>query len=221
VPTRPGSSEPGLVGTLGTSTLLRTTSSGGSQLFAMQTSGLGVVSSGTPSVGGSPVVGGVLQASTGTWEAQTTFGFQWLRDGAPIAGATGAAYQPSATDLGRQLSVRVTGSKAGSISLGKTSAAVSVGAGTQLKQPTPTISGAKKVGRTLKVTKRTYDSGVAKSYQWLRNGKAIKGSAARKSAYKLRSSDKGKRIQVRVTTSKPGFATVVKTSKKTKKIAKK
>ncbi|MFI5428016.1 hypothetical protein [Aeromicrobium sp. UC242_57] len=55
----------------------------------------------------------------------------------------------------------------------------------------------------------------------MRNGKTIKGSAAKKSTYKLRSADKGKRIQVRVTVKKPGYTTVVKTSKKTAKIKKK
>lgn len=215
------SSSPALVGTLGTSTVFRTAGLGGSTLRAMHTSGLEVVLSGTPSVGGSSVVGGTLTASTGVWEALTTFGYQWLRDGAPIAGATGAAYQPTPADLGRAISVRVTGSKPGNISASKVTAAVGVAAGTQVNRPAPAITGKKKVGRTLKVAKRTYDAGVGKSYQWLRNGKVIKGSAAKKASYKLRKADQGKRIQVRVTATKPGFATVVKTSKKTSKIKKK
>jgi hypothetical protein len=184
----------------------------------MHTSGLEVVSSGTPSLSGSAVVGGTLTASAGVWEALATFGYQWLRDGAPISGATAAAYQPVADDLGRQLSVRVTGSKPGNLSLSKVTASVGIGAGTQTLRPAPSITGTKKVGKTLKIKKRTFDAGVGKSYQWLRNGKAIKGSVAKKSTYKLRSADQGKRIQVRVTVSKPGYATVVKTSSKTSKI---
>jgi ELWxxDGT repeat protein len=212
------SSSPALVGTVGTSTVFRTTSVGSSALRVMQTSGLGVVLSGTPSLTGSTVVGGALSVSTGLWEALTSFGYQWLRDGAPIAGATGAAYQLTPADLGRAISVRVTGSKLGNISVTKTTSSVGVGAGAIALAPTPKIKGAAKVGRTLKVVKATYEPGAVVSRQWLRNGKAIKGSAAKKASYKLRKADQGKRIQVRVTVSKPGHTTIVKTSKKTSKV---
>ncbi len=50
------------------------------------------------------------------------------------------------------------------------------------------------------------DWGVKKvrfSYQWLRNGKPIKG--ATKASYKLQRADAGKKISVRVTGSKPGY----------------
>jgi hypothetical protein len=47
-------------------------------------------------------------------------------------------------------------------------------------------------------------------YQWLRNGKAIKG--ARSATYRLVSADRGRRIAVRVTGSKAGYLTVVKAS---------
>jgi len=226
------SSSPALVGTTGTSTVFRTVVPGGSTLWAMHTSGLDVVESGTPTMTGNPVVGGTLTADAGAWEVGTSFSYAWLRDGASIPGATATTYQPTAADLGRQVSVRVTGSKPANISLSKTTASVGIGAaaqapgatpstGTQTRRPTPSIAGTAKVGKTLKLKKKSYDAGVSKSYQWLRNGKAIKGGAAKKSSYKLKSSDKGKRIQVRVTASKAGFDTVVLTSKKTSKIKKK
>jgi hypothetical protein len=34
--------------------------------------------------------------------------YAWLRDGAPIAGASGATYSPGASDAGRVLGCRVT-----------------------------------------------------------------------------------------------------------------
>ena len=40
-------------------------------------------------------------------DAETT-GYAWLRDGAPIAGATGATYSPVASDAGHALGCRVT-----------------------------------------------------------------------------------------------------------------
>lgn len=219
----PGSatSDPAPVGAVGSGAIFRTVGQGGSKLWVLQTDGLEVVLAGTPSVSGQAAVGRTLTAATGIWEAGASFSYTWLRDGVSIPGATSATYRATAKDHGRKLSARVTGHKDGNVSLAKTSAAVTVKVGTQVKRPTPSITGSKKVGRTLKVKKRSFDSGVSKSYRWLRNGKVIKGSAAKKSSYKLRSADKGKRIQVRVTVKKPGYTTVVKTSKKTAKIKKK
>ncbi|MDF1488877.1 hypothetical protein [Tessaracoccus caeni] len=83
--------------------------------------------------------------------------------------------------------------------------------------PTPKISGTAQVGKTLTVKPDTWKpSGVKLSYQWLRDGKAIKG--ATKSTYKLTSSDKGKKISVKVKGSKSGYSSVTKTSSKTKAV---
>lgn len=67
-----------------------------------------------PVITGSPVVGRTLTSSTGTWD-QTglTFGYQWLRDGAPIAGAVARRYVPQAADVGKRLSVQVTATRDG------------------------------------------------------------------------------------------------------------
>ncbi len=55
------------------------------------------------------------------------------------------------------------------------------------------------------------------SYQWLRNGKAIKG--ATKSTYKLAKSDKRKKITVKVTGKRAGYTTKSVVSKATKKVS--
>jgi hypothetical protein len=61
------------------------------------------------SVVGAPVVGARLKARLPKGQpAGTTAGFAWLRDGVPIAGATGKVYRPTAEDAARQLSVQVT-----------------------------------------------------------------------------------------------------------------
>jgi hypothetical protein len=54
--------------------------------------------------------------------------------------------------------------------------------------------------------------------RWYRNGKQIVGATG--VAYKLVKADKGKRVTVKVTGSKPGYTSVTKTSKKTSKIKK-
>ncbi|MBK7819843.1 MAG: Ig-like domain repeat protein [Tessaracoccus sp.] len=78
--------------------------------------------------------------------------------------------------------------------------------------PTPTISGTKKVGKTLKATVKTWQpTKVTVKYQWLRDGKAI--SKATTSSYKLTKADAGKKVSVKVTGSKSGYTTVSKTSK--------
>ncbi|MFG6446445.1 phosphatase PAP2 family protein, partial [Microbacterium sp. P07] len=75
---------------------------------------VGALSAGVPSIEGMPVAGQPLEAAPGTWgPAPVEFTYQWNRAGAPIDGATDARYTPGFADVGQQLSVSVTGTKAG------------------------------------------------------------------------------------------------------------
>lgn len=66
------------------------------------------------SVVGTPVLGRRLKARLPQGQPEgATVGFAWLRDGVAIAGATGKVYRPTAADVARQLSVRVTLASAG------------------------------------------------------------------------------------------------------------
>jgi len=77
--------------------------------------------------------------------------------------------------------------------------------------PKPKISGSAKVGKKLIVKAGAWKPGqVTLKFQWLRNGTPIK--KATKAVYKVTKKDAGKRISVRVTASKPGYVTAVKTS---------
>jgi hypothetical protein len=69
----------------------------------------------TPTVAGGPTVGQVVAASPGTWQAGTTFSYQWLRDGIPIDGATGATYTLATSDGGHEISVSMTGKITGDL----------------------------------------------------------------------------------------------------------
>lgn len=81
------------------------------------------------------------------------------------------------------------------------------------------MTGTKKVGKTLKVSKGTWSAGPTTfTYKWSRNGKAIKG--ATKSHYKLTSKDKGKRITVKVTASGLGHVSAAKSVVAAKKVKK-
>ena len=55
-------------------------------------------------------VGGVISCTTGVWtgNAPITYARQWLRDGANIAGATGASYTAVAGDSTHSITCRVT-----------------------------------------------------------------------------------------------------------------
>ncbi len=80
-----------------------------------------------PTISGSPKVGKTLTCNKGTWTGSPpiTYQYQWLRNGSPIAGATGTTYVAKAADKNRFLSCRVTGHNvAGTAS--KMSAAVNV-----------------------------------------------------------------------------------------------
>ena len=80
------------------------------------------VVAGAPTITGKARVGKTLTANPGTWvPGRVTFTYQWLRNGAPIAGATGSKYKLKNKDKGKRISVRVTGAKSGYTSATATS----------------------------------------------------------------------------------------------------
>lgn len=178
-----------------------------------------VVNSTLPTVSGTPRVDVPLAASPGAWtpSGEVAFGFQWLRNGAPIAGATSASYTPSATDVGSALAVQVTGTRTGSTPSTAVSAPTAAVAAGTLGKGKPSIKGKARVGSTLAAKAGTWSpAGVAVKLQWLRNGKPIK--KATKAKYKLVGADKGKKISIRVTGVKAGYTTASATSKATGKV---
>jgi len=65
-------------------------------------------------VSGVPRLGQPLEVVPGVVDpSDATASYQWLRDGAPIPGATGPAYSPVAADVGAHLSVRTDLSRQG------------------------------------------------------------------------------------------------------------
>jgi hypothetical protein len=177
----------------------------------------GTVTPATPTVSGTAKVGSVLTAKPGAWSPSgVRFAYQWFANGVAISGATGSTLSLSSSLVGKHVTVEVTGFKVGYVALAKTSAQVTVSAGT-ISATTPKITGTAKVGSTLKVTVGTWKpSGVSFKYQWYASGKAISG--ATKSTYKISSSQRGKTITVKVTGTKSGYTTVAKTSAPTSRV---
>jgi hypothetical protein len=80
------------------------------------------VIAGAPTISGKALVGKKLTAHPGSWTpGDATLTYQWLRNGVPIAGATGSTYKLKNKDKGKKISVTVTGAKAGYTSASATS----------------------------------------------------------------------------------------------------
>lgn len=165
---------------------------------------------GTPTVTGKAVVGATLTAKPGTWTKGTAFSYQWMRDGAPIRGAVTATHRLTASDAGTRISVRVTGTLTGYTTAAKTSAATAKVAKGALRASTPKISGSATVGKTLTVRAGAWTDGTRLSYQWLNDGKAIRG--ATKATYTVARGDRGDALTVRLTGTLAGYETTSRTS---------
>lgn len=163
-----------------------------------------------PAISGSPRVGYTLKAAAGTWTSGTTPRYQWYRSGTAIIGATGSGYTLGASDQGKAMTVKVTGSKTGYTTIRKTSAQTPAVLAGYIRSTAPAVSGSPKVGSTLKASVGAWTYGTRLRYQWYRSGKVIQGGTASK--YRVVAADKSRALKVRVTGSKPGYKSAVRTS---------
>ncbi len=170
---------------------------------------------GTPSVSTSATVGVELSVSPGTWSPATdSYEYQWLRDGDNITGATDATYTPVSDDLGKKISVRVTGVKVGYTRESSTSNQTDAVIAADFVPGTPAVSGTTIVGSGLWADAGTWDpTPDSYGYQWLRNGSEISGATGE--LYRLVAADLGTKISVRVTAHKTGLDDASATSAQT------
>lgn len=173
----------------------------------------GTLTAPRPSVRGIPAVGATVAAQPGTWTRGTQLSYQWYASGKKINGATTSTYKVGSSLVGKNITVTVTGKKAGYTTNSKGSKATAKVA----LLATPTISGSAKVGQKLTAKPGRWTSGTRLTYQWYANGKAI--SKATTSTLTVPSSLKGKKITVKVTGMKSGYATVSTTSRATAAVA--
>lgn len=77
-----------------------------------------------PTITGTAQVGSTLTANAGAWTpAPVTLAYQWLVGGTPVTGATTTSYAPLEADIGKTVTVQVTGTKTGYATKALTSAA--------------------------------------------------------------------------------------------------
>ncbi|RFA08464.1 hypothetical protein B7R54_03915 [Subtercola boreus] len=167
---------------------------------------LGDLTTTTPTISGTARVDSTLTATAAAWgPAPVNLAYQWLANGTAIAGATGTTYTLTVADLGKTVTVAVTGTKTGYTTATTTSAGVSVAPGI-LGTATPTISGTVQVGQTLTAAPGTWSPApVDFTYAWSAAGAAIPGATA--STYVIAPAYVNKTITVSVTGTKAGYTT--------------
>jgi hypothetical protein len=163
-----------------------------------------------------------VTAVTGAWPEGTTFAFSWRfvdsKGVETVSRSTSQVYAPTASTLGRKLSVVITGTVPGHLPVSKRSAATTIAPGVFTSAPTPTIAGSAYVGATLKATTGTWAPTATLRYQWKRDGVSISGATA--SSYRLTSYDYGKKITVTVGATRTGYTKAVRTSAPTATVRK-
>ena len=166
------------------------------------------------SISGTGKVGTSLTLTPPVWDNDfTTTTYQWQRDGANISGATQTTYAVTATDVGKALTVKATGTRAGYDPGTSVSGPITGVLGDAPNATTEvSINGANnKVGTTWTLTAPTWDTtGVATAYQWYRDATPITGATS--GSYKLASLDVGASVTVRATATKAGYQPGTSTS---------
>ena len=155
----------------------------------------------------------------GTWDDGVTLAYQWTADGTDIPSATTSAYTPVAGDVGKVISVKVTGSQ-GRLRHGHQ------GVGPDHRRlrrrarqhPDADRQRYAEGGRAADRDAGIWDDGVALAYQWTADGTNIAGATT--PAYTPVAGDVDKVISVKVTGSKAGFTSVTKESAATAAVAK-
>lgn len=164
---------------------------------------LRLMTTSAPTLAGTVKLGSVLTAQPGAWTSGTAFTYQWLRDGVPITGATRASYTVGAADVTKSVAVRVSGTKAGYAAATRASIR-GVIVPRVLKTAAPSYAGQTVLGEVLLGRTGVWTAGTSFRYQWYRNGIAIPTATGLN--YKMVSADLGKRLILRVSGTKAGYA---------------
>ncbi|HEY3409381.1 MAG TPA: hypothetical protein VGK53_14515, partial [Propionicimonas sp.] len=135
----------------------------------------------------------------------------WYRNNKPISHATTSTYTLGGSDVGKRISVRMTGSKTGYTTTGRASAATVKVVPGEFIASVPTITGTATPGNTLTATISGWSPTPSTLHrQWYRDGVRIPNATS--STYRLKTFDVGKSITFRVIGEKKGYVSVTKWS---------
>ncbi|RFA22085.1 hypothetical protein B7R23_05155 [Subtercola boreus] len=165
-----------------------------------------------PTIVGTPQVGSVLTAQTGTWKPlPVTFSYQWSRNGVPLAGATRSQYTPAAADAGAALSVTVTGRTPSGSSASLESTPTAAIAARVISGVGYATNGTPSVGNTLSAdVANVTPLGATFTFQWLSDGAPIPGQT--RSSYRIVQADLGHYLSVSITARKTGYPSTTLTT---------
>jgi hypothetical protein len=167
-----------------------------------------------PIILGSQSVGSTLSFQVGSFPSGVRLSYQWYNSELqPISGATKTTYKVRAEDTDQQLTVRVTGTKAGYNNLVLVSAPTApIQQSAFTLKPAPKIIGQVCMYCTLSAKLSGWSQEPEFSFQWLRDGVPIEGATL--DSYDLTEADGGHKISFIQTASgdSSGRGTVVASS---------
>jgi hypothetical protein len=142
------------------------------------------------------------------WNSGARLTYQWKRNGVAIPGATAASYRLGLGDIGKTITLTVTGSLAGYPTATATSTPTSkVGQKSVIMTALPTTSWGTartypKAGQTVRIVSAgRWSAGAKTYYQWKLNGVPVKGATG--TSYLVPSTAAGKLLTVTVTARIP------------------
>ncbi|MEV7281494.1 Ig-like domain repeat protein [Streptomyces sp. NPDC093111] len=140
-----------------------------------------------------------------TFGGAASVGYAWLRDGTPLAGATGRTRTLVAADHPHRIACRAKATNTTGSTLA-TSAAPVVALGPALRNGTkPGVAGTHRAGyRQTARTGSWTPAATTYTYVWKRDGRVIGG--ATRATYTATRADRGHRLTVTVTAQRPGYA---------------
>jgi hypothetical protein len=174
-----------------------------------------------PVISGRPVPGETLTAQEGNWSPTPAFTYQWKVNSVPVG--TDRTYEVKDADLGRSVTVTVIAALAGYPTTKRTSVKSTV-VSSFISAPVPVLDDSPHVGDVLEpgcasqglcadaclqvpcdaVYEDDWSPTPTKiTYQWLRDGAAIK--KATKRSYTVADDDAGKALSLKVTATKASF----------------
>lgn len=177
----------------------------------------GHISQPRPAIVGSATPGATLTvARPPAVPAPDSVSYRWRLDGEPIRGATRSTLTVRSEWRGHDITVTAAVKEPGYLDTAPTSPAARVG-GAYTRSPNPVISGTKRVGSTLTVTRGTWSPAPSSfSFQWYADGRAISGATTSK--YTLKGTDYKKEITVTARSYRAGYGTVLRRSAATAEV---